>query len=144
MRRIAVRLSPVHGRGLFALTQIGEGDRIIEYKGRRVSWESAEALDHNHTFLFGLDNGQVVGGAQGGNSARWINHSCEPNAEVQEEEDRLFVIALRTIEAGMELSIDYNLQVDVRKTKALKKLYECRCRARACRGTMLQLRSSSS
>lgn len=144
MRRIAVRFSPVHGRGLFALTQIDEGARIIEYKGRRVSWESTEAVDHGHTFLFGLDNGQVVDGAQGGSSARWINHSCEPNAEVQQEEDRLFVFALRTIEAGTELSIDYNLQVDVRKTKALKELYKCRCRAPACRGTMLQLQAGSS
>ena len=139
LRRIAVRHSPVHGRGLFALTRIREGDQIIEYKGKRVAWESAEGVDHSHTFLFGLDNGEVVDGAQGGNSARWINHSCTPNAEVQEEEDRLYVVALRTIAAGTELSLDYGLQVDTRKTKALKKLYECRCSAPACRGTMLQL-----
>ena len=139
MRRIAVRLSPVHGRGLFALTRIGEGERIIEYKGKRVPWEETDEIDDNHTFLFALENGQVVDGAQGGNSARWINHSCTPNSEVQEENDRLFVFALQTIEAGTEICIDYNLYIEGRKTKALKKLYACRCEAPVCRGTMLQL-----
>jgi len=139
MRRVSARLSPVHGRGLYALTRIDEGARIIEYKGKRISWENSEAAENCHTFLFGLENGQVVDAAQDGNSARWINHSCDPNAEVLEEDDRLFVFALRAIEAGTEVSIDYNLQVDARKTRALKKLYECRCGARACRGTMLEL-----
>ena len=139
MRRVAVRLSPVHGRGLFALTRINEGERIIEYKGKRVPWEETEEVENNHTFLFSLENGQVVDGAQGGNSARWINHSCNPNCEVQEENDRLFVFALETIEAGTELSIDYNLQFEGRKTKAVKRFYGCRCDAPVCRGTMLQL-----
>jgi SET domain-containing protein len=140
MRRIAVRLSPVHGRGLFARTRIEEGARIIEYKGRRIAWESVEDVDHSHTFLFGLENGLVVDGAQDGNSARWINHSCAPNAEVVQEGDRLFVVALRSIEPGTELHIDYNLQVDGRKTRALKEFYACRCGAPVCRGTMLEVR----
>ena len=139
MRRISVRFSPVHGRGLFALARINEGDRIIEYKGKRIPWEETDRIDDYHTFLFALEDGQVVDGAQGGNSARWINHSCDPNSEVLQEKDRLFVVALQTIEAGTELCIDYNLQVDERKTKALKKLYACRCGSDGCRGTMLQL-----
>jgi outer-membrane receptor for ferric coprogen and ferric-rhodotorulic acid len=88
MRRIAVRSSPLHGRGVFALARISAGEQILEYKGKLVSWKEAqrryehsEAAD-GRTFLFDLDDGgKVIDGAQGGNSARWINHSCTPNAD---------------------------------------------------------------
>ncbi len=142
-RRIAVRQSGVHGKGVFALEAIAAGERLIEYKGERISWKEAlrrhphDPDEPNHTFYFALDSGGVIDGKVKGNSARWINHSCAPNCEAEELDGRVFIDALRDIEAGEELFYDYGLVIDARQTKKLKKEYECRCGARKCRGTML-------
>ncbi|WP_045462883.1 SET domain-containing protein-lysine N-methyltransferase [Caballeronia cordobensis] len=146
MRRIAVRNSPIHGRGVFVTAAISIGDSILEYKGEIISaieaqrrYERSTAED-GHTFFFGLDDGRMIDGAQGGNSARWINHSCAPNCEADQEGDRIFIRATRRIEEGAEIFIDYALDVEGRRTAALKRLYACRCGARRCRGTMLVAR----
>ena len=142
-RRIAVRQSGVHGKGVFALEPIAAGERLIEYKGERISWKEAlrrhphNPDEPNHTFYFALDNGGVIDGKVNGNSARWINHSCAPNCEAEEIDGHVFVDALRDIAAGEELFYDYGLVIDARQTKKLKREYECRCGARKCRGTML-------
>jgi hypothetical protein len=145
MRRIVVRSSPVHGRGVFAVARIQAGERIVEYKGKIVSWQQAQrqyarsAAEDGHTFYFDLDDGRVIDGGQGGNSARWVNHGCAPNCEAEQDGSRVFFHALRDIAPGEELFIDYQLFVEGRTTAALKKLYACRCGADACRGTMLAL-----
>lgn len=146
MRRLAVRTSLIHGRGVFALTNIAAGDPIIEYKGEIITAREAQRrLDRSraedgHTFFFNLEDGRMIDGARGGNSARWINHSCAPNCEAEQEGDRIFIRATRKIEAGRELFIDYQLDVEGRRTAALKRMYACRCGARRCRGTMLEAR----
>jgi SET domain-containing protein len=73
----------------------------------------------------------------GGNSSRWINHSCDPNCEADEEEGRVFIKALRNIKAGEELNYDYGLIIDERYTPKLKAEYPCWCGAADCRGTLL-------
>ncbi|APA86189.1 SET domain-containing protein-lysine N-methyltransferase [Paraburkholderia sprentiae WSM5005] len=142
-RRIAVRRSGVHGKGVFALEPIAAGERLVEYKGERITWKEAlrrhphNPAEPNHTFYFALDNGKVIDGKVNGNSARWINHSCAPNCEAEEIDGHVYVHALRDIAEGEEVFYDYGLVIDARQTKKLKKEYECRCGARKCRGTML-------
>lgn len=142
-RRIAVRRSGVHGKGVFAIEPIAAGERLIEYKGERISWKEAlrrhphNPDEPNHTFYFALDSGKVIDGKVDGNSARWINHSCAPNCEAEEIDGHVYVHALRDIAEGEEVFYDYGLVIDARQTKKLKKEYECRCGARKCRGTML-------
>jgi uncharacterized protein len=146
MRRITVRTSPVHGRGVFALADLPIGAFLLEYKSTRISWKEAQRIharsgsEDGHTFLFGLDDGSVIDGARGGNSARWLNHSCAPNCEAEQDGERVFIRAIQPIEKGDELFIDYCLTVDGRRTAAVKRLYACRCRAADCRGTMLSSR----
>ena len=102
--QIEVRASGVHGRGVYAAQFIPKGARIIEYTGERVSWESApDDVDNPHTFNFGLENGDVINPEVGGNDARWINHSCDPNCETVEEDARIFIYAVRNIQPGEEL-----------------------------------------
>jgi SET domain-containing protein len=143
MRRIVVRRSPVHGRGVFALTNIPSGELLIEYKGEVTSWRVAsqryqrDRAEDGHTFFFGLDGAHVIDGARGGNSSRWLNPCCEPNCEAEQEGSRVFIRALADIMAGEELFIDYLLDVKGRRTAAIKKLHACRCGARHCRGSML-------
>ncbi|BBU33496.1 SET domain-containing protein-lysine N-methyltransferase (plasmid) [Burkholderia sp. THE68] len=146
MRRIAVRTSRIHGRGVFALINIACGDPIIEYKGEIITIKEAQrrversTAEDGHTFFFNLDGGRMIDGARGGNSARWINHSCAPNCEAEQQGDRIFIHATRAIKEGTELFIDYQLDVEGRRTAALKRIYACRCGARRCRGTMLEAR----
>ncbi|MGY8526479.1 SET domain-containing protein [Paracidovorax citrulli] len=145
---IEVRESPVHGRGVYAIAAIAEGQRIIEYKGERISWQTAldrhphDPKDPNHTFYFSLEDGDVLDAKHGGNRARWINHACEPNCEAREKEGRVFVHALRDIEPGEELFYDYGLVIDARYTKKLKEEFACRCGSPKCRGTMLAPKGS--
>jgi SET domain-containing protein len=142
-RRIAVRNSPIHGRGVFALRRIPKGVRIIEYKGTLITDKEADRrysrMHENspHTMLFSLDGGLVIDATRRGNSARWINHSCAPNCEIEEEGHRIFIDARRDIRSGEELAYDYNLQIGEKHTKKAKREHACFCRARRCRGTML-------
>ena len=117
-----------------------EGARIIEYTGERVSWESAPDDDDDpHTFNFGLENGDVINPEVGGNDARWINHSCDPNCETVEEDDRIFIYAVRNIQPGEELLYDYHMELDEPITESAKKKFACHCGASNCRGTMIEL-----
>ena len=140
-----VRRSTIHGTGVFATRRIAKGERIIEYRGAIISWKAADELppsdpnDPNHTFLFSLSDGKrVIDASVGGNDARWINHSCDPNCETEETEDgRVYIEALRAIPAGEELHYDYCLILDEKITKKLERAYRCLCGAAQCRGTML-------
>jgi len=145
-RRIQVRRSGVHGKGVFALQDIAEGETVVEYVGEIIGWKEADRRppnnpdDPNHTFFFSIRDGKkVIDAAVGGNAARWINHSCNPNCEADEDDDthRVFIKALRNIKAGEELNYDYGLVIDERYTPKLKAQYLCLCGAKQCRGTML-------
>jgi SET domain-containing protein len=142
-RRIQVRRSGVHGKGVFALQAIPAGTRLIEYVGDVISWPEAlrrhphDPAQPNHTFYFHLDDKHVIDANVGGNASRWINHSCDPNCEAQETGGRVFIEALRDLQPGEELFYDYGLVIDERYTPKLKKDYECRCGAPNCRRTML-------
>jgi SET domain-containing protein len=138
-----VRRSDIHGNGVFARRKIDAGERIVEYEGERItSDESAIRAEKgggpvNHTFFFSLADGNVIDGGSGGNDSRFINHACEPNCEAYEEDGRVFVYSLQDIEKGEELNYNYALIYEERHTAAVKKLFECRCGAPSCTGSML-------
>jgi uncharacterized protein len=145
--RIQVRRSGVHGKGVFALAPLARGEPILEYTGQIITWKQAlkrhphDPKDPNHTFYFHIDDGRVIDGKFGGNAAKWINHSCQPNCEADEEEGRVWIKALRAIKPGEELNYDYGLVLDGRHTAKVKKEFECRCGSRKCRGTLLAPKS---
>ncbi|WP_036839189.1 SET domain-containing protein [Polaromonas sp. CF318] len=142
-RRIQTRRSGVHGKGVFAVQDLAEGETLIEYVGEVINWKEAlrrhphDPKDPNHTFYFHIDEDHVIDAKHGGNSSRWINHSCKPNCEADEEDGRVFIKALRNIKAGEELFYDYGLIIDAPYTKKLLAEYPCWCGARNCRGTLL-------
>jgi hypothetical protein len=141
--QIEVRKSGVHGRGVYTAQFIPKGTRIIEYTGERVSWEAApDDPDDPHTFNFGLENGEVINPEVGGNDARWINHSCDPNCEAVEEDDRVFIDAIRDIHPGEELLYDYHMELDEPITESARNKFACHCGASNCRGTMIELQES--
>jgi uncharacterized protein len=142
-RRIQTRRSGVHGKGVFAVQDLAEGETLIEYIGEVVTWKEAlrrhphDPKDPNHTFYFHIDEKHVIDAKYGGNSSRWINHSCKPNCEADEQDGRVFIKALRNIKAGDELFYDYGLIIDSPYTPKLLAEYPCWCGAKNCRGTLL-------
>ena len=142
-RRIQTRRSGVHGKGVFALQDLAEGETLIEYVGEVISWPEAlrrhphDPSNPQHTFYFHIDEEHVIDAKVGGNSSRWINHSCAPNGEADEIAGRVFIKALRNIHAGDELFYDYGLVIDAKYTKTLLADYPCWCGAPNCRGTLL-------
>ena len=142
-RRIQTRRSGVHGKGVFALQALAAGETLLEYLGEVITWPEAlrrhphDPEQPNHTFYFHIDDKHVIDGNVGGNSSRWINHSCKPNCEAEDEDGRVFIKALRNIEAGEELFYDYGLIIDAKYTKKLLAEFPCWCGAKKCRGTLL-------
>jgi uncharacterized protein len=138
-----LRSSPIHGRGVFALRRIRKGKRLIEYIGERITPEAADlrydddAMDKPHTFLFTVDAQTIIDAAVGGNEARFINHSCDPNCEAVDDDGRIFIETIRNIRPGEELAYDYHLERDGRWRKEWAVRYACRCGAPNCRGTLL-------
>ncbi|HEX7913656.1 MAG TPA: SET domain-containing protein-lysine N-methyltransferase [Paraburkholderia sp.] len=142
---MTVRKSSVHGRGVFAVQAIAAGQRIFEYRGEVTSWRRAAARHRRsgmagHTFIFGLADGRVIDGSVGGNSARWPNHSCEPNCEaIEDERGRVFIETIKAVKLGDELCIAYGLTVDEEITPELVANFSCHCGTKRCTGSMLGL-----
>ncbi len=143
--RFVVRRSSIHGNGVFARKPIKKGEPIIEYKGLVITEKAADRRypDHDetkpyHTFLFLVEGAMVIDGNRDGNSARWINHGCNPNCESSEDEEgRVFIEAIRNIKPGDELTYDYNIVLDGPHNAANRKRFFCACESSKCRGTML-------
>jgi len=151
MRRIVTRRSAIHGNGVFASIDIPAGTRLIEYKGRLLTQAQSDRqyggdADSGHTFLFTLNEHYVIDGNREGNSARWINHSCDPNCEAvligdaggDPRRDRIVIESIRPIACGEELTYNYGIVLDVPHTAAMKRIWTCRCGAPQCTGTILQ------
>lgn len=140
---VEARNSPIHGQGVYALAPIRKGTRIIEYLGERISHAEADRRyelkedDDGHTFLFIASARTVIDAGVDGNDARFINHHCSPNCETVIENSRVFIDAIRNIKAGEELGYDYQLTWESTDDPAELALYQCRCGAKRCRGTML-------
>jgi SET domain-containing protein len=140
---IEVRRSRIQGRGVFATRRIRKGQRIIEYTGERITDEQADqryndaAMKRHHTFLFKVEDNLVVDADRGGNAARFINHSCDPNCEAVIEGEQIYIEAIRNIQPGVELAYDYQFDADEPLAEAIKQ-YPCRCGAKNCRGTIVK------
>ncbi len=93
------------GLGLFAGEAIPKGSCIIEYVGRVIS--AGEAYTSRSKYLFEITKTKTIDGKPKFNRAGYINHSCRPNCEVEIHGGRVFILALRNIKAGEELSYDY-------------------------------------
>jgi SET domain-containing protein len=126
---LIVRSSRIHSRGCYTTVPITEGTFIVEYTGEHITCDEANERyeDHADTYLFGLDDGEHV--IDGDGVAAFINHSCDPNCESDEIDGQVWIIAVRDIEAGEELTYDYCLYDGDDESP-------CSCGADRCRGTL--------
>ncbi len=95
----------VTGLGLFTLKDIPQGKRIIEYVGPVVTAE--EVARRRGRYFFEIDEHYAIDGSPRTNTARYINHSCRPNAEAFVTGRRVWIWSKRAIKAGEEITLDY-------------------------------------
>lgn len=97
----------VAGLGLFATQPFKRGDFIIEYTGELIS--TTEADRRGGKYLFVVSDEKTIDGKGRSNIARYVNHSCAPNAEAELDEDelRVRIYAKRKIQPGDEIFYDY-------------------------------------
>ena len=126
------RGSAIHGTGGFAKTAIRKGAQIIEYVGERISKaESLRRCEQNNAYIFTLNDQQDLDGNVAWNPARYINHSCAPNCEAEKDEDRIWIIATRDIQAGEEITFNYGYDLESYTD------YPCCCGSPNCVGFMV-------
>lgn len=134
-----VRGSEIHGRGVYATQDIAAEQRIVEYVGMRISKEEserrawaqyarAEECGDAAVYIFTLTKKWDLDGNVPWNTARLINHSCEPNCEAWQKKKRIGIYALRDIEAGEELTFDYGFDIECYAD------HPCRCGKPSCIG----------
>ncbi len=128
--RLIIRSSSIHAAGCYTLTTLRKGEKVCEYDGPRYSKEVADDRyrDRHVTYLFSCGDKDTV--IDGFGTAMFINHSCDPNCESEEENGRIYISSIRDIAAGEELTYEYNLH-DSDDEKG-----DCYCGAKTCRGTM--------
>ncbi|MBV8367322.1 MAG: SET domain-containing protein-lysine N-methyltransferase [Candidatus Eremiobacteraeota bacterium] len=131
---LAVRKSAIHGRGCFATIPFARRKKIAEYTGERITNAEAERRGTPRRILriSGLDDRWSLDGSRGGNGTHYINHSCRPNAFMQTIGGKLLVLALRDIEPGEEITVDYVATYHSDKKR-------CTCGVPGCRGTINKL-----
>ncbi len=118
-----VRGSIIHGRGVYATKDIDKESEVIEYVGEPIykdisedrAWEQyARAEEHGDAavYIFKLDDKWDIDGNVPWNTARLINHSCDPNCEAWIIGRRVYIYSLRDIKEGEELSFDYGFDIE--------------------------------
>jgi len=127
---LAIADSLIHGRGCFATAAFARWRKIAEYTGERITNAEAKRRGKRNILrVCGIDDRWSLDGSRGGNGTHYVNHSCTPNAFTRTMHGHLIFFALRDIEPGEEITIDYvdTLHPDTKK---------CICGAKNCRGTI--------
>ena len=129
---IVFKRSTIHGTGGFARVDIRRGKRLIEYVGNKLSKAKAQAaLNNQNAYIFTLDDTYDIDGSVPWNPARFLNHSCNPNCEVEIIRSRIWIYTLRYIKAGEELTYNYSYDFEDYEDRP------CNCGAANCVGYMV-------
>ena len=130
--RLRVGTSRIHGKGVFAAQDIPKGTRILPYLGEKISpQEATQRIAQGNTSIFFLDARYDIDGNFPKNTARYINHSCDPNGASDIIAGQIWILALRDIQAGEELSYDYGYELHGYEKRP------CTCGAKNCCGYIL-------
>ena len=137
---VVVKESKIHSKGVFAINNIPQGTRIMEYFGEKITKEegtkreraSIERAKTDHkiaaTYMFELNDEWDLDGNISNNDAKYINHSCEPNCDIEIIGDRIFIHTIKDIKKDEEISFNYGFSAD----DALE--HPCKCGAKECAG----------
>jgi len=135
-----IKKSKIDNRGLYAATNIKKDTKIIEYKGKIITVKETETnpkFDNDKAiYLFNLNKKYDLDGDFKYNTARLINHSCDPNCEVDGVGLKLWIYAVKDIKENEELTYDYGFSFD----KDYKD-FPCKCGAKKCVGYIVNSQS---
>lgn len=140
---IVVKQSSIHNKGVFAKKDIPEATRIIEYVGERITKKESEirseiplkkskkSIKHGAVYIFELNKRYDIDGNVPYNTARFINHTCEPNCETLLISGHIWIVSIRDIKKGEELSYNYGYSFDDYER------HKCYCNKTSCVGYIL-------
>ena len=138
MKLYRVKKSNIDKRGLYASKNIKAGEKIIEYIGRLINKKEAETNskfdNKKDIYLFNINEKWDLDGDYRWNTARLINHSCNPNCEVEGKGLKLWIVAIKDIKKSEELSYDYGFSY----SKEDLKNFVCRCGSKKCCGYIVR------
>ncbi len=135
--------SDIHNQGLFAAKRIPKDSYIIQYLGERVTkkesnrrglaqHDRSQADNVGSVYIFEVDDRYDIDGNFSWNIARLANHSCSPNCEAQNADGEIWLVALRDIAKGEELTFDYGYALEHWED------HPCRCGAENCVGHIVR------
>ena len=137
MQKYFRKKSGINNLGLFAKGDINKGEKVIEYKGKKFTHKQVEENDRfdnsKAIYLFTLNERYVLDGDTKTNTAKYINHSCDPNCEVDIIKGKIWIIAIKDIKKGDELSYDYGFGYD-----ADFRQFPCKCGSKNCCGYIVR------
>ena len=137
MKLYKIKKSKIDKKGLYASCDIKKGTRIIEYKGKIITSKESETnpkFDNGKAiYLFNINKRFDLDGDYKFNTARLINHSCDPNCEVFGEAMKIWIFAMKNIKKNEELSYDYGFSFD----KDYRN-FPCRCKSNNCVGYIIR------
>ena len=137
MKLYKQKSSNIDNRGLFASKNIKKGTKIIYYTGKIITKKQTEnnpKFDNDKAiYLFNLNNRYDLDGDFAYNTARLINHSCDPNCEVFGEGMKIWIFAMKNIKKNEELSYDYGFSFDEDYRN-----FPCRCKSNKCVGYIIR------
>ena len=140
MKLYKIKKSNIDNKGLYASRDIKKGTRIIEYKGKIITAKRSEKdpkFDNDKAiYLFYLNKKYDLDGDFKYNTARLINHSCDPNCEVTGTGLKIWIHAIKNINRDEELTYDYGFGFDEDF-----KNYPCKCKSKNCVGYIVRSES---
>jgi len=132
-----IKKSNINNIGLIASANIKKNTKIVEYKGRLILKKETEAnkkFDNDkHIYLFDINKKYNLDGDYKYNTARLINHSCEPNSEATGKGVKLWISSIKDIKKGEEISYDYGFSFDKNY-----KDFICKCGSKICCGYIVR------
>jgi len=132
-----IKKSNIDKRGLNASNNINKGTRIIQYVGKLITKKETEKNpkfnNGKDIYLFNINNRYDLDGDFNWNIARLINHSCNPNCEVEGDGYEVWVTSIKNIKKNEELTYDYGFGYD-----SDYKQFPCKCRSKNCVGYIVR------
>tara|TARA_Y100000816_G_C26105600_1_gene587399 strand:- start:4066 stop:4560 length:495 start_codon:yes stop_codon:yes gene_type:complete len=140
-----VKKSKVHGFGVFAKKPIKKDTKIIEYIGEKITKKEGDRRSAQRikkylnskidgsVYIFELNTKFDIDGSPRYNKARYINHSCSPNCEVEIENGKIWIKSIKKIRKDEELSYDYGYEFD----KDDYTDHVCKCESKKCIGYII-------
>jgi SET domain-containing protein len=130
--RVRVGTSRIAGQGLFAGQDITKGTKIIRYIGEKITQEESDRrLAAGNVYIFGLNERYAIDGNTRKNTARFINHACEPNCQTEQFGNTIWIVSIKDIQAGEELTYNYGYEDEGDANSS------CHCGAKHCCGYIL-------